>query len=118
MQGKIEGLINNVFDNLKTLVDVDQVVGKPIKAEDAIVVPFSKVSFAFLAGGGEYSETSPKAKGCDFPYAGGSGGGAIINPIGFLVLRGDKPELVKIDKEDGDSKWGDMVAAAFKLIGK
>ena len=116
MEKKIQSLIDNVFSNLKTLVDVNQVIGEPIAAAGAVVVPFSKVSFAFLAGGGEYSETVPKNKVCDFPYAGGSGGGAIINPVGFLVIKGDEHALIKVDKSMEGSKWTELVTSALKLV--
>ena len=37
------------------MVDVDTVIGEPILTQDgSTVIPVSRVSFGFVAGGGEY----------------------------------------------------------------
>jgi sporulation protein YtfJ len=44
----------------------------------------SRVSFGFLAGGGEYeAKNLPEA---DTPFAGGGGAGVSVQPVGFLVV--------------------------------
>ena len=137
-KNKIENLLTSTILNLQSLIDVDNVIGKPIVADaGTIVIPFSKVSFGFIAGGGEYGEnlgnsTTEKSKDKDkekevkkstaqndeLPYAGGSGGGVIINPIGFLVCHNGISNLIKIDKDTEDGKWTDLIDAAINLIKK
>ena len=46
------------------------------------VVPVSRVSFGFVAGGGEYGE---RGVGENYPFAGGAGAGVTLQPVGFLV---------------------------------
>ena len=85
----LEENVNNIIDiameRLREIVDVNTVVGKPIKAdENTSILPVSKVSVGFVAGGGEIVA---RAKKCPKdPFAGGSGSGFVVTPIGFLVI--------------------------------
>ena len=61
------------------------VVGDPVQTQDgSTIIPISKVSFGFVAGGGEYacSSVQPQA---ELPFAGGAGAGVTVHPMGFLV---------------------------------
>ncbi|NSW82335.1 MAG: sporulation protein YtfJ [Syntrophothermus sp.] len=83
----IEGLMTTAMENIKQMVDVNTVVGDAVEANDGtVIIPLSQVAFGFAAGGGEYEVSD--VKGNDImPFAGGSGGGVSIKPIGFLVVR-------------------------------
>ena len=48
----VSELIKNVMNELETLMQTKTVVGDPISAGDYTVIPVSKVSFGFGAGGG------------------------------------------------------------------
>ena len=79
----IHGLMDTAMESIRDMVDVNTVLGDAIVAQDgSTVVPVSKVSFGFVAGGGEYS--SDKANQ-GYPFAGGAGAGVTIQPVGFLV---------------------------------
>lgn len=79
----IHGLMDTAMESIRDMVDVNTVLGDAIVAQDgSTVVPVSKVSFGFVAGGGEYS--SEKANQ-GYPFAGGAGAGVTIQPVGFLV---------------------------------
>lgn len=79
----IQGLMETSMQNIRDMVDVNTVLGDPITARDgSTVVPVSKVSFGFVAGGGEYSMKSAQE---DYPFAGGAGAGVSLQPVGFLV---------------------------------
>lgn len=82
----VENLINGTMQNLHTLVEANTIVGAPLNCPDGtIIIPISKVSVGYVVGGGEYVDIARKKKIENFPLAGGSGGGASISPIGFLV---------------------------------
>ena len=50
----IESLMKTTMENLKAMVDVNTVVGDPVETEDGtVIVPVSRVSFGFVAGGGD-----------------------------------------------------------------
>lgn len=79
----IHSLMDSSMQSIRDMVDVNTVLGDAIIAKDgSTVLPVSKVSFGFVAGGGEYSGKSPRE---DYPFAGGAGAGVTIQPMGFLV---------------------------------
>ena len=79
----IQGLMDTTMDNIRDMVDVNTVLGDAIIAQDgSTIVPVSKVSFGFVAGGGEYTGQATKES---YPFAGGAGAGVTIQPVGFLV---------------------------------
>jgi len=88
----IESLMGTTMENIKDMVDVNTVVGEPVVTSDgATVIPISKVTFGFVAGGGEYG--SEEKKGAmrtveqeELPFAGGTGAGVSVYPMGFLVV--------------------------------
>ena len=51
----IEGLMLTAMNSIKEMIDVNTIIGEPIQASNNIVViPISKVSFGFAAGGSEF----------------------------------------------------------------
>ena len=68
------------------MIDVNTVVGEAvITGNGNTVIPVSRVSFGFVAGGGEYGQAPDPRQ----PFAGGSGAGVSLQPVGFLVLGQD-----------------------------
>lgn len=84
----IEGLMNTVMSNLRDMVDVNTVIGETIELDNGnVIVPVSKVSFGFAAGGSEFNMGTleqTKKQGLDeeskysLPFGGGSGAGVTI----------------------------------------
>lgn len=90
MQKKSENRINDVISNamktLNGLIDVNTVVGSPIKTDDgAVVIPVSKVTFGTLCGGGEYGKLNVFRKNDELPFSAGNGAIVSVNPCGFLI---------------------------------
>lgn len=82
----IHNLMKISMENLKELIEVDTIVGNPIKTDQGeTIIPVSKVSFGFAAGGSDF-ETVTKNERSQPPFGGGSGGGFSITPIAFLVV--------------------------------
>lgn len=85
----IEGLMQTAMSNIKAMVDVNTIVGTPVTTADGtVIIPVSTVSFGFAAGGSEFEGkkagvASTTAKPM---FGGGSGGGANVKPVGFLVV--------------------------------
>lgn len=51
----IEGLMITAMNSIKDMVDVNTIIGEPIETSNNIVIiPISKVSFGFAAGGSEF----------------------------------------------------------------
>lgn len=82
----IENIMQTAMTEIKEMVDVNTIVGDAVVTPDgSTVIPISKVSFGFVAGGGEYSDGQVKGDE-QIPFAGGSGAGISICPVGFLIL--------------------------------
>ncbi|NLJ81053.1 MAG: sporulation protein YtfJ [Firmicutes bacterium] len=97
----IQGLMATAMDSIKNMVDVNTVVGDPVETVDgSVIIPISRVSFGFAAGGGEYeciSRRSESDAANQLPFAGGSGGGVTIHPVAFLVVGNEKVRLLPVD---------------------
>ena len=51
----IEGLMLTAMNSIKDMVDVNTIIGDPIQISNStVVIPISKVSFGFAAGGSEF----------------------------------------------------------------
>lgn len=94
----IEGLLNVSMEKIKAMVDVNTIVGDPVTTADGTtVIPVSKVSFGFGAGGSEFAQDlkdNPDADGKMF--GGGAGSGVSINPIAFLVIGKESVRILPI----------------------
>lgn len=85
-QHPIESLMSTSMESIREMVDVNTVVGDPVKTQDgSTIIPISRVSFGFVAGGGEYAGGIAQPQADGLPFAGGSGAGVSVNPMGFLV---------------------------------
>ncbi len=87
-----QNFIDTLLDKMKTTIKTDSIVGDPITVGDITILPVAKVTFGFGAGG----EDLEKSKG----FGGGSGGGATIMPIGFLVIKNGEVNLVPIREKE------------------
>ena len=62
------------MESIREMVDVNTVVGDPVATQDgSTIIPVSRVSFGFVAGGGEYAGASVQMTGANLPFAGGAG---------------------------------------------
>ena len=92
----IQGLMHTAMDSIKQMVDVNTVVGDAVETGDGgVIIPVSRVSFGFAAGGGEYGRARPD--GAEAPFGGGSGAGVSVQPVGFLVVRGGDIRLLPVE---------------------
>ncbi|MGB9885928.1 MAG: GerW family sporulation protein [Moorellales bacterium] len=80
----IEGLMKTALESIKQMVSVNAVIGEAVEAPNGtVIIPVSRVNCGFVVGGGEYQgQESPRHS----PFAGGSGAGVSVVPIGFLVV--------------------------------
>ena len=116
---KIEEVMNSAMNNLKSLVDIDVVVGKPIISNNAMtIIPLTKVTMGFVSGGGEYNADLKDKRDAEYPFSGGSGGGMSIKPIGFLIIKNAEIELVKIDAKSALDKLIETVPEVARFISK
>ena len=124
MQGHpIEGLMKTAMESIKDMVDVNTILGDPVETPDgSVIIPVSRVSFGFAAGGSEFvSEQKKEKKGYedgnngDLPFGGGSGAGITLNPVAFLVVGKEQTRLLPVD---GNVLVDRIVDAAPQIIDK
>lgn len=113
---QIDRLIDNTMDSLKTVIDSNSIIGKPIVSGDLIVLPISKVTFGFVAGGGEYGAIYEEKEN-ELPYANASGAGVNILPLGFLISQNSEIKFINTnEKIERDNKWAELLDAAMRII--
>ena len=115
----IEGLMTTAMNSIQDMIDVNTIIGEPIETSNNIVIiPISKVSFGFAAGGSEFKgETIDEYKKVEkeeqiqyrLPFGGGSGAGVTINPIAFLVIQSNNVKLMPVSHSSSIDKLLDYV---------
>ncbi|MGI6584356.1 MAG: GerW family sporulation protein [Lutisporaceae bacterium] len=112
MDEPVQSLMKTTMENIKNMIDVNTVVGDAVETKDGtVIVPVSKVSFAFIAGGGEYSGTSENNEmdASKYPFAGGSGAGVTVQPIGFLATSNGQLKVIPVRYSSAVDRIVDMV---------
>lgn len=120
----IEGLMTTAMESIKDMVDVNTIVGDAVQAPDGtVIIPISRVSFGFAAGGGEYNSCcieeeednsdDEEGKGSKvkkkFPFAGGSGAGVSIQPVAFMVVGQEQIKLLPVNINTSVDKILDLI---------
>ncbi|MGE5552632.1 MAG: GerW family sporulation protein [Betaproteobacteria bacterium] len=135
----IESLMRTTLESIKNMVDVNTILGDPVETPDGkVIVPISRVTFGFAAGGTEYEPASADGDGVGggdgrqrgtaqadgkgrgeqpadrlLPFGGGSGAGISIQPVGFLVVGRDDMRLLPVD---GQILYDRLIDLAPKLL--
>ena len=95
MDDKVKDLVNTAMGNMKELSDADTIIGDPIKLEgDITIIPVSKVSYGFAAGGSDLPSKTNAAL-----FGGGTGGGVTVQPIAFIVIANGDVKLLQINQD-------------------
>lgn len=88
--------MQTAMESIKSMVNVNTILGEPVETPDGtVIVPVSRVSLGFGAGGSEFEGKGNGGNG--YPFGGGSGGGISLNPVAFLVVGGGQVRLLTID---------------------
>ncbi len=91
----LNDLMSATMEKIKAMVDVDTVVGTPIQAGEVTILPVSRASFGFASGGSDFATKNQKPA-AENSFGGGSGAGVKIDPIAFLIVRGDNVKLLPV----------------------
>lgn len=90
------GILSNTIEKVRDLVDVNTIVGEPIKVDSEItIIPISRVTYGFASGGSDFpSKTNAEL------FGGGGGAGITISPIAFLVINKGEVSIKHILSND------------------
>lgn len=128
----IEGLMITAMNSLQDMIDVNTIIGEPIEtSNNVVIIPISKVSFGFAAGGSEFKgETIDEYTKKDkeeaiqyrLPFGGGSGAGVTINPIAFLIIQSNNVKLMPLNHTSSLDKlldyMPDLIEKANNMMNK
>ncbi len=104
MELHFEELLTRITDFMKTEAKTETVIGEPFELGEFKCVPVIKVGMGFGSGGGEGTEAkSRKGEGL------GAGAGMGIEPLGFLVTKGEEISFLEAGRPHG-------LAAAFEKV--
>ena len=122
----IEGLMLTAMNSIKDMIDVNTIIGEPIQASNEIVViPISKVSFGFVAGGSAFKgatineyrkQDKDEQIQYKLPFGGGTGAGVSLSPVAFLVIQGDMVKLLPINHSTSIDKLLDYIPDLFEKV--
>ena len=114
----IERIMDNAFTRMKGLVSADTVIGTAVTTVGgASIIPISRVTMGFVTGGGEYSDTSRESYD-EYPFAGGSGAGVSVSPVGVLISDGKTVKLVSVDDKNAYEKLLNLVPEIISAFTK
>ena len=93
----VSELMETVMNRVREMVDVSTVIGEPIITADGItIIPVSKVSFGFASGGADFTGKTKPADN-KVPFGGGSGAGAKIVPMAFVIIKDGNVRIMNIE---------------------
>ena len=105
-QHPISDFTASALSSLRSLVDVNTIVGEPITTpEGVVIIPISKVSFGYASGGSDL----PTEKAAEL-FGGATGGGVTIQPLAFLVINGKEVNLMQMQSANST---GDRIVNAM-----
>jgi len=107
----VTDLIKSTLEEVQNLMLTRTVVGEPITTGDHTVIPVSKVTFGFGAGGGAGMESKQSGEGS------GIAGGWSIEPVAFVVLGNDGAKILTVgDKESVAGKLFDLAPKVIETV--
>ena len=111
----LKQVIDASLENLKEVISVDNVIGKPITLPDeTVIIPVSKVSVGFTSGGvdfdGKHNPTRQQPH-----FGGGNGAGMTITPLSFLVISNGNVKLLNIS-DPGKPSAGNIVGTISDMV--
>ena len=124
----IEGLMITAMNSIQDMVDVNTIIGEPIEtSNNVVVIPISKVTFGFAAGGSEFKgetidEYTKREKEEEIqyrlPFGGGSGAGVNISPEAFLIIQEGQVKLLPVNHTSAVDKLIDYVPDLLEKVNK
>ena len=110
MDNNIKDLISAAMSSIKSIVEVNTIIGEPVTAADGtMIIPVTKVSCGFGAGGCELPGKNNQTQ-TNYPFGGGSGGGLKVEPVAFLVICNNNVKVIPVgSSQSAIEKMLDMV---------
>ena len=119
----VEATIKEIAGELEKIATTKAVVGDPITASGKTIIPISRITMGFGAGGGE-SKKDPESgyggggggegkKDTESGYGGGGGAGAKIEPVAFIMLSEEEARIFRLSER---SDAGSILSSIPDLV--
>lgn len=108
MKESFDEVLGKVTDFLKNETKTETVIGQPFDLGEFKCVPVIRMGMGFGYGGGEGEGEAPN-KGHGKGGGSGTGAGMGVEPMGFLVARGDQISFIPTRMSKG-------LSAAFEKV--
>ena len=102
--------MKDTMEKIRQMVDVNAVVGEPITTPDGTtLLPVSKVTFGFAAGGTD---------GTNLRFGAGSGAAVSVTPMAFIVVSQGNVRMIYVEPPTNSTvdKLVDMVPPAVEKL--
>lgn len=90
----VSDVIKTALDQMSIIAKTETVIGEPIIAGDVTLIPVSKISVGFAAGGAGLEGKSASGTG--------SGGGITITPVAFISITNGHVHVHPVNKGELD----------------
>lgn len=114
----ISDLMATTMQKIREMVDVNTIIGTPIRTDDGVtLIPISKLSFGFASGGSDFATKTQKPE-ADNAFGGASGAGVKIAPVAFLIVKGESVKLLPVAPPVGNTvdRVVDLVPEMFDKV--
>lgn len=114
----IDNLMTETMDKIRSMVDVNTIVGDPIHTPDGTtLIPVSKVTFGFGAGGSDFQSRNAKDN-APLCFGGGGGAGVSITPVGFLIVHEGNAHMIPVNMpaETSTDRLIEMIPGAVNTV--
>jgi uncharacterized spore protein YtfJ len=111
----LSDVIKTALDQINYIAKTETVIGEPIRAGNVTLIPVSRVSIGFAAGGAGDEKKSGSGVG--------TGGGVSVTPVAFISIIDDKVQVHPVNKNDPSlgkilSMAPDLIKQVSKFMGK
>lgn len=117
MNTNISEMLTSAMEKMQKMVDVNTIIGQPVNLGDGVtIVPITKIHIGVGGGGTDYATKSALSAKKD-PFGGGLGAGVSIDPVAFLIIKGDSVRMLPV-AEPASTTVDRIVEQAPDLIDK
>lgn len=117
MNNNISDMLTSSMEKIQKMVDVNTIIGQAVSVGDGVtVVPITKIHIGMGGGGTEFATKSALTSKKD-PFGGGLGAGVSIDPVAFLIIKGDSVRMMPV-AEPASTTVDRIVEQAPDLIDK
>jgi uncharacterized spore protein YtfJ len=107
----LSDVIKTALDQINFIAKTETVIGEPITAGNVTLIPVSRVSIGFAAGGAGGEGKSGSGAG--------TGGGVTVTPVAFISILEDRVQVHPMERNDPSlSKILSMAPELIKQVSK